>query len=259
MGNMKIGLVTYNLAQDWDIPTIIKNCTEARFQGVELRTTHAHKVENELTPGQRKTVRRQFNDSAVELIGLGTAFEYHALDSAELRKNIEGTKDYLQLAHDVGARGIKVRPNGLQTEHGVPVEKTLAQIGNALHECGQTAQDLGVEIRLEVHGRGTSHVPHVKQIIDVADSPQVFVCWNSNQIDLEGDGLVANFNLVKDKIHLVHMRDLFLEEYPWRQLLELLNQDGYNGFCCAEIPESPDPVRVMQYYRALFLAYQGLL
>lgn len=31
---LKLGTVTYNLAKDWDIPTIIKNCTEANSQGV---------------------------------------------------------------------------------------------------------------------------------------------------------------------------------------------------------------------------------
>ena len=28
---MKLGTVTYNLAQDWDIPTIIKNCETTGF------------------------------------------------------------------------------------------------------------------------------------------------------------------------------------------------------------------------------------
>ena len=42
---MKLGLVTYNMAKDWDVPTIIKNCQDTGFEGVELRTTHAHKVE----------------------------------------------------------------------------------------------------------------------------------------------------------------------------------------------------------------------
>jgi hypothetical protein len=54
------------------------------------------------------------------------------------------------------------------------------------------------------------------------------------------------------------MRDLFLSEYPWRRLLTSLVSSGYTGFCLAEVPESPDPVRVMRYYRALWLAYQGL-
>ena len=42
---MKLGIVTYNIAKDWDVPTLIKNCTETGFQGAELRTTHAHRVE----------------------------------------------------------------------------------------------------------------------------------------------------------------------------------------------------------------------
>ena len=46
---MRLGTVTYNLAQDWDLDTLIKNCQEARFAGVELRTSHAHKVEVALT------------------------------------------------------------------------------------------------------------------------------------------------------------------------------------------------------------------
>ena len=44
---MKLGLVTYNMAKDWDVPTIIENCVETVFSGVELRTTHSHGVEVE--------------------------------------------------------------------------------------------------------------------------------------------------------------------------------------------------------------------
>src|SRR5688500_16796997 len=42
---MKIGIVTYNIAKDWDVTTIIKNCAATKFEGVELRTTHKHGVE----------------------------------------------------------------------------------------------------------------------------------------------------------------------------------------------------------------------
>src|SRR5688572_31255054 len=74
---LKLGTVTYNLAKDWDIETIIKNCEEAKFEGVELRTTHAHKVEVNLTASQREDVRKRFEASNVELMGLGSAFDYH--------------------------------------------------------------------------------------------------------------------------------------------------------------------------------------
>ncbi len=254
---MHIGLVTYNLAKDWDVPTIIKNCEAAQFEGVELRTTHAHKVEVNLSPEQRKEVRKRFQDSKVQLMGLGSAFDYHTPDQAKLRRDIEATREYIVLAQDVGATGVKVRPNALPKE--VPVEKTLAQIGHALAELGDFARDHGQVIRLEVHGSGTAFPPYIKTILDTANRPNVGACWNSKRSDLGGQGWDYNFNLLKDKIFSVHMRDLYLEDYPFRKLLTRLNDIQFTGFCLAEIPASADPVRLMKYYRALWLAYQGLL
>ena len=254
---LKIGLVTYNLAKDWDIATILKNCSEARFDGVELRTTHNHKVEVSLSAAERSEVRKQFADSSVELMGLGSAFDYHTPDPAKLRADIEATKAYIILAQDVGATGVKVRPNGLPKE--VPVEKTLEQIGRSLGELGQFAHDHGQVIRLEVHGPGTSRVKYIRTILDFANHPSVGACWNSNQTDLEDNGFDANFGLLKGQIFSVHMRDLYLEEYPFRQLLNSLVASGFRGYTMAEIPESADPVRVMRYFRGLWLSYQGLL
>ena len=249
---MKLGLVTYNLAKDWDVPTIINNCVATGFQGVECRTTHAHNVEVNLSANERQEVRRQFEDSPVELAGLGSAFDYHSTDREEVRANIEGTKEYAQLAADVGAPGVKVRPNGLP--EGVSTEKTLTQIGMSLRECGEFAKNLGVQIRLEVHGRETSHVPHIRTIMEIAEHDNVFVCWNSNPGEVENGSVENNFNLVKEWIRLVHINELHRREYPWRELFTLLQASEYEGYTLAEIPESSDPVRLMNYYRALWEA-----
>ena len=149
---MKLGLVTYQLGKDWDVPTLIEKLTALQYEGVELRTEHAHGVEDTLSPAQRAEVRRRFADSPVELVGLGSTFEFHALDPEVVRQNVEGTKRYCQLARDVGAGGVKVRPNGHQEAAGVPREQTLDQIGRALRECGVAAAENGVQIRLEMHG-----------------------------------------------------------------------------------------------------------
>jgi len=251
---MKLGLVTYNMAKDWDIQTIIENCEATGFEGVELRTTHAHGVEDTLSPDERKKVRETFESSGVKLVGLGSAFEYHSTDPEEVKRNIEGTKSYTVLARDVGAEEVKVRPNGLQIDAGIPVEKTLEQIGLALRECGEYAKDYGIEIRLEVHGKGTNDPKHIHKIMKAADHDNVFVCWNSNNNDVIDGSVKENFDLLKPWIRQTHMRDLFLEEYPWREMLGLLREMDFKGFCLAEIPDSPDPLRVMNYYRALWKA-----
>ena len=254
---MKLGMVTFNLGKTWDIPTLIKNCTESGFEGVELRATHAHGVEVTLSKAERAEVRKQFADSPVALASMGSAFDYHTPDQAKLRKDIEATKEYIVLSHDVGSTGVKVRPNALPPE--VPEEKTLEQIGRSLREVGEFARNHGQQIRLEVHGTGTSLLPNIRKIMDVADHAAVGVCWNSNQADLAGAGFDANFDLVKHKMFTVHLRDLFVEEYPFRRLFARLKESGFKGFTFAEIPESADGVRVMRYFRSQWLSFQNLL
>src|SRR5690349_10675452 len=102
---MRLGSVTYNIAKDWDVPTLIKNFEATGFEGVELRTTHAHGVEVSLSRDQRAEVKRRFADSKVELMGLGSAFEFHMPDQDKLKKEIETCKEYIVLAQDVGATG----------------------------------------------------------------------------------------------------------------------------------------------------------
>ena len=63
---MKLGIVTYQIAAEMDVPTIIDLCSKTGIEGVELRTTHAHGVEVELSAGERAAVRKQFEDSSVE-------------------------------------------------------------------------------------------------------------------------------------------------------------------------------------------------
>ena len=254
---LKLGTVTYNIAKDWDLPTLIKNLTEAGFDAVELRTTHKHGVEISLSPAARAEVRKRFEDSSVRIGGLGTTCEYHSPDPAILRKNIDETKAWVTLAHDIGSPSVKVRPNGIPKN--VAEEKTLEQIGKALRECGAFARDHGVLIQLEVHGETTSRLPRIRKILDYGGNhPAVRVCWNSNPTDLVDGGFDANFQLVRDQIGQIHMRDLFVEEYPWRRLFAALTDMKFQGYCFAEIPESTDPVRVLRYFKGLFRAYQNL-
>ena len=254
---LKLGTVTYEIAKDWDVPTIIKNLTEVGMDAVELRTTHKHGVEISLAPQARADVRKRFEDSPVKIGGLGTTCEYHAADQAIVRKNIDETKEWVKLANDLGSPSVKVRPNGLPKD--VPEEKTLEQIGKSLRECAAFAQDHGVHIQLEVHGTDTQRLPRIRKILDYGGNhPGLRVCWNSNQTDLLDGGFEAAFKLVKNQIGQVHMRDLFLAEYPFRTLIGALSEMKFQGYCFAEIPESTDPVRVLKYFRGMFRAYQGL-
>ena len=256
---LKLGAVTYNIAKDWDVPTIIKNFTAAGLDAVELRTTHAHGVEIALSAAQRAEVRKQFEGSAIKIGGLGTTCEYHSPDPAVVRRNIEETKQWCQLAKDIGAPGIKVRPNGLPKD--VPEEKTLEQIGVAIRECAQAATEAGVRIQLEVHGAETQRIPRIVKMLNYADRhPGFWICWNSNPTDLMDGGFDKNFALLQSRIGQVHMRDLYVEDYPFERLINKLQDMKFDGYCFAELGEtSTDGVRVLKYFRGMFRQMQGLV
>jgi sugar phosphate isomerase/epimerase len=97
------------------------------------------------------------------------------------------------------------------------------------------------------------------QIMQYVEHPNAKICWNCNPPDVTPAGTIKpNFDRMADRIALVHMRDIYIAEYPWRELVSLLQGINYQGFCLAEIPESPEPERIMGYYRALWDAYNDL-
>lgn len=251
---MKLGLVTYQWAKDWDLPTLIANCEKTGYLGVELRTEHAHGVETKLSASQRAEVKKRFADSPVKCLGYGANFEYHSPDQAKLRKNIDQTKEYIKLCKDIGATGIKVKPNDLPKE--VSREKTIAQIAASLNEVGKYASDLGQLVRVEVHGNLTQEIPNMKAIFEQVTLKNVKMCWNCNDQDLLPPGLEANFNSVKKWFgDTVHVREFNFGEYPYQQLMNLFTGINYDGWILLEARTEPaDKIAAMNEQMNLFNA-----
>jgi sugar phosphate isomerase/epimerase len=229
---MRFGLVTYQWGRDWDLPTLIANCEKTKILGVELRTTHAHGVEPNLNAQQRNEVKERFKDSPVVLVGLGSNERFDDPDPTKLEKAIEATQSFVKLSHDVGGSGVKVKPDSFHED--VSHEKTIEQIGESLNTLGAFGAEHGQQIRLEVHG-DCSRLPVMKKVLEVADHPNVAVCWNCNPQDLEGKGLDYNFNLVKERFGATaHVREMNVGTYPYQALMNLFVKMGYKGWILLE-------------------------
>jgi hypothetical protein len=174
-----------------------------------------------------------------------------------VEKNIETCKQFVQLVADIGGKGVKVRPNALPKE--VPVEKTLEQIGKALIPCGKAAADAGVEIWVEVHGRGTAHPPHMRAMMEHCGLANVGVTWNSNKEDIQNGSVADFFKLLQPWIRSCHINDLYKDasgEYPYRELFRLFGASGYNRVTLCEVgrtfPDVDQGTEFLRYYRALW-------
>ena len=260
----RLGLVTYNVAKDWDLDTLLRICRQAGIEGVEFRTTHAHGVERTLSPAERATVRQKCRDAGLAQLSLGSVCEFHAPDPAVVRRNVDDCREWVLLAKDLGARAVKVRPNGLPRD--VPEQKTLEQIGRSLAECGTFAREHGVEIWCEVHGDQTRLPARMRRIMDACAHPSVGVTWNSNDTDVVGGSIAASFALLQPFIRCCHITDIGVASpagapapppaqpvYPYRELFARLAASGFTGFTLCEYPQpvaATDGTTRLSAYRA---------
>jgi sugar phosphate isomerase/epimerase len=252
-----LGLVTYNVAANWDLKTLLGVCKSVGIAAVEFRTTHKHGVEPTLTREQRKDVKKRCADAGVVPWGCGTTCEFQAPDANVVKAQIETCKRFIDLVADIGGRGVKVRPNGLPA--GVPVPRTLEQIGKSLIPCGQAADNAGVEIWVEVHGRGTAEPEHMKTIMEHCNHKKVGICWNSNAQDLSKGSVAPAFQMLSHWLLSCHINDLWKDSagvYPYRELFGLLRKHGYDRYTLCEVGRiRPDPTLGadwLRYYKALW-------
>ncbi|MBI1373579.1 MAG: TIM barrel protein [Phycisphaera sp.] len=255
--DMQLGLVTYLWGKDMDLPTLIDACEKSQLGGVELRVDHKHGVSPALDKAQRADVKARFEATDVTLIGMGTNEHFDDPEPEKLKQNIDNAKAFIRLSHDIGGSGVKVKPNSFHKD--VPHEKTIAQIGKALAEIGEFGGGFGQQIRLEVHGT-CCELPTIKAIMEAADHWNVKVCWNSNPEDLQGDGLEANFAMVKKWLgDTCHVREFNVGDYPYPKLMNLFIDAEWAGWILLECRTDPkDKIAAMIEQRKIWMKMVGL-
>ncbi len=254
---MRLGLLTYNIASDWDLDTLLSKCTELGYEGIEPRTDseHAHGVEVTLSKSERREVKKRIDDSEVVLCGLSGGCMFDSPDPAEVARNVEHARTLLQLCCDLGAPGLKVFGNVFHEDAGIERAKTIEQVARALSECAATANEVGVEVRLAMHADFVTSAD-LLEVMHQADHPQLKLIYSTQESLTVIDGSVAeHLHEVMPYVTHVYMHELSDPNYPFREMLELLAESGYTGFCVAEIQPSPERDRLLAYYHDLWHAY----
>ncbi|HUS05805.1 MAG TPA: TIM barrel protein, partial [Bryobacteraceae bacterium] len=218
----------------------------------ELRTGHKHGVEPTIGPAERERVKQLFERSKVRLLSFGSTCEFQSPVPAEREKQIQIAKSFIDLAHDTGAWGVKVRPNGIPK--GETVESTVPRIAEGLREIATYGAGRGVEIWMEVHGSVTQNPPVAAAIMKATKHDNAFLCWNSNATDVVNGSVKPSFDLLRPWIRSAHINELS-NEYPWRELFRLMRAIKYERYTLCEVAASPEPERFLRYYRALWTEF----
>jgi sugar phosphate isomerase/epimerase len=254
---VKLSLLTYNLARQWDLAKLTEVARKNGYAGLEFRAEagHEHGVELERTPAERRAIRDRIEDAYLEAVCIGTGCRFESPDPSQRQAMIDRTKRFVELASDIGCGRVRVFGNNIP--EGVRRDECVAYVAESLRTLGEFAEPLRVDVLLEMHGQ-FNYWGFARTAAVLADHPRVALVYNCDRKDLVGGSVSATYSQVRSQIRHVHLHEL-TDGYPYPELFELLRADGYTGYLSSEI-EAADALSREQYfatYAALVRAWSG--
>lgn len=248
---MKLGLMAYQLAKDWDIDTTAKMCKDGKMESIELLAdpNYKQKISLEMQPAEAKRIRKVFGDANVAIAGLAINERFDSQNVAQVKDAVARTKQFVLLAVDIGAPRLRVL--GDKFNDGEPKSWTTARVANALSEIIHYSAGLGVDIAFEMHG-GFSNWEDALEVIKRVNHPRCYLVHNSQPANTPPEDFDRIFELIRPHIGHVHLHDLLDTKFPYKKFIRKLRDTNYEGYFSLELEPSQDPLRVLHLTRALY-------
>ena len=256
---MKLSIDTYVICGDMELEKLIDVSKSNGYVGIEFRseTGQKHGVEPETSKIQRQEIKKKMADAGMATSCISTSIRYESPDRTERMKNIQRAKQFMELAADIDCG--RIRTFGNNFPKGVEKEEVIKYVGESLREVAELSADYNVDVLLEMHGH-FYYWEYCLNAVKIADHPNVAINYNSDNRDLVDGSVAQTYHHVAQYLRHVHMHDLADPTFPYKELYQLLKDDGYDGYMSLELGyNGGDPETVMKLYAALFREYVNQL
>ncbi len=219
---MKISFMTW-ACPDWTLAQILTGAIRYGYDSVEPRVEaeHAHEIDLDTTKKQRKAIKQQFADCGVEISALATSRRYAIASDHELAESIDLTKQYIDLAADLGCENLRVFGGG--TPEGMDFGDAKKTVAESLRECGEHAAKRKVYLCLETHDSYSLSGDCLETVL-MADHPNVVICWDILHPCRMGEDIETAFNNVRNHVRHCHVHDATLGEEPGSYEMKLMGE-----------------------------------
>ena len=231
---MKLSIDTYVICGDMELGKLIDVAKSSGYLGIEFRAESGqkHGVEPEISKAQRAEIKEKMASAGMATSCISTSVRYESPDTSERAKNIERAKQFVELAADIDCG--RIRTFGNNFPKGVEKEEVIKYVGESLREVGEFAADHNVEVLLEMHGH-FYYWEYCLNAVKTANHPNVWINYNSDNRDLVDGSVEETYRHVAEYLRHVHMHDLASPTFPYKELYQLLKDDGYNGYMSLEL------------------------
>ena len=223
----------------WSIETIIKKASEFGYDGIEWRGGPQGHVQPSMPAEQIAVLQKASADAGILAVAVTTYTSFVSPHTKERQANIDELRRYADLAAELDAPYIRVFLGELPS--GVKLDSSMYEnISDCLNTVSDYAESVGVKIAIEPHDdfvRSSTIVPILNQVQHSA----VRVIWDICNGFAAGEDLAEGFNLFKDRIAYVQVKNGKKQDATWQlctlgqgdvplsQAFELLLANGYQG------------------------------
>ena len=229
---------------DWTFQQIIDFAAAHGYQGIEMRGVLKQlditKIPEFISPESIADTMKRMKEKKLKFVDLGSSCNLHITDPDKRKENLDGARQFIDVAQQVGCPYVRVYPNNFPKDQDK--QATMQLIAKGLQELGDYAKPKNVMVLMETHGDAV-HADDLVNIMQLANHPQVGLIWDiTNMWTITKEPPAEVYAKLKKYIHHTHIKDaklvnnipqyVFLGkgEVPIFEAIDILRKDGYKGF-----------------------------
>lgn len=167
------------------------------------------------------SIANAFKQNSVNIGLLGSYFNLLDQDAAELKKNIERFKTYLDFAKDFGATLVGTETGSFNSDWSYNIDnhtvESFNKVSTIIKDLALCAQKNSVNLGIEPVYNHTIYSPKItKKLIDFVDNDILKIIFDPVNLIYFGNYkdqkeiMSESFNLFGDKITLIHLKDFVI-------------------------------------------------
>lgn len=224
------------------------------FDGMDIGCNDLSGITIETPVSRRREIAAYARDKGLVISNLacyaGGEAGFTSLDSEVRRETLRQVQEHIRLARDLDCKRVRVFPGRDPGEGIAGRAQGVEWAVGAYRKLSTFAKDFDVMLLVENHPVTiTLTAQQTVDLVNAVDRENVRILYDpSNLIRYaEDQDVEGNFQIQKEYIAYVHMKDQLLPEedryadtvigrgvVPWRKILQLLREAGYEGFLAME-------------------------
>ena len=262
---MKYAFMSFS-TPDQSLEKMLETARRYGYDGIEPRldSDHQHGIETDTDTQARVSIRAQCAAAGIEIACIATSCCFADPEDKDSRSDL--AHECIDLAGDLGCQRLRVFGGLIGV--GSQRSQAIDRVSDALRSLSQHAAERSVVLCMETHDDWTD--PQlVATVIQKVDHPNIAVNWDAvHPVRLSGSTFEKSYALLKPWIRHVHVHDALKKEpfqfmalgqgdFDHREVLRLLQADGYDGYLSGEWMEWEPPDVHLPRELATLKSYAG--